>query len=88
MGSPEALAVVTMHVLVRPPQLGKAAGELKVAAAGQVCRGRVWQPHSGVLICHCLCLWFDQQAVVFCPACWTSSNQEPGFFVVRCHTAR
>lgn len=26
MGSPEALAVVTMHVLVRPPQAGKAAG--------------------------------------------------------------
>jgi hypothetical protein len=28
MGSPEALAVVTMHVLVRPPQLGKAAGRV------------------------------------------------------------
>lgn len=27
MGSPEVLAVVTMHVLVRPPQAGKAAGE-------------------------------------------------------------
>lgn len=26
MGSPEALAVVTMHVLVRPPQMGKTAG--------------------------------------------------------------
>lgn len=29
MGSPEALAVVTMHVLVRPPQMGKAAGGCK-----------------------------------------------------------
>jgi hypothetical protein len=28
MGSPEALAVVTMHVLVRPPQLGKSAGRI------------------------------------------------------------
>jgi hypothetical protein len=27
MGNPEAQTVVTMHVLVRPPQLGKAAGE-------------------------------------------------------------
>lgn len=33
MGSPEALAVVTMHVLVRPPQLGKAAGTMTLLAA-------------------------------------------------------
>jgi hypothetical protein len=33
MGSPEALAVVTMHVLVRPPQLGKAAEKAEAEAA-------------------------------------------------------
>lgn len=38
MGSPEAAAVVTMHVLVRPPQTGKAAGAPRVLlwASGQV----------------------------------------------------
>ncbi|KAF8061934.1 MUB3 [Scenedesmus sp. PABB004] len=33
MGSSEALAVVTMHVLVRPPQAGKAADKADVEGA-------------------------------------------------------
>eukprot|EP00878_Enallax_costatus_P002943 GHUV01003139.1.p1 GENE.GHUV01003139.1~~GHUV01003139.1.p1 ORF type:complete len:127 (+),score=12.29 GHUV01003139.1:262-642(+) len=44
MGSSEALAVVTMHVLVRPPQAGKAAGD-KADPDG------VKQPKSG---CGCV----------------------------------
>lgn len=32
MGSPEVLAVVTMHVLVRPPQAGKAADKAEAEA--------------------------------------------------------
>jgi hypothetical protein len=51
MGSPEALAVVTMHVLVRPPQMGKAAGG---------CRGRSMLPsvlHEAGPGMACCMLW-------------------------------